>query len=120
MQEHGFWGFRLFQSHKPKARGFFKHFINNIAKSNDGFEWAGDENALEGKLVGGVCRLKEYVGNDGKTKCKLEVAETVPASDIKKGTYRQAKDRLLDDEMPEAVDAGSDSFKEIPDDDVPF
>lgn len=118
MHEHGFWAFKLYQSHKPKARGFFKHFVNNVARSNDGFEWTGDEKALEGKLVGGVCRLKEYIGNDGRTKCKLEVASTVPVSEINEGTYKKAKDRLLTDEMPEAADAGS--FREIPDDDVPF
>ena len=120
-KEHGFWAFRLYQSYKPKARGFFKHFVNNIAKSNDGFKWTGDEKALEGMLVGGVCRIKEYVGNDGKVKSKLEVAETVPAADIESGNFRKAKDKLLDEsDIPEAVSAAGPEFREITDDDVPF
>lgn len=83
----GFWGLNSYRSYKPKARGFFKAFIEAVEKSNAGFSWSWKESDLINLTVGIVIGLEDYVGNDGKIKTRPRVKDFVPITDIKDGNF---------------------------------
>ena len=83
----GFWGLNSYRSYKPKARGFFKAFIEAVEKSNDGFEWKWAESDLINLNVGIIIGLEDYIGNDGKIKTRPRVTDFVPVVDIKDGNF---------------------------------
>lgn len=83
----GFWGLNSYRSYKPKARGFFKAFIEAVEKSNAGFSWNWKESDLINLTVGIVIGLEDYVGNDGKIKTRARVKDFVPITDIKDGNF---------------------------------
>ena len=83
----GFWGLNSYRSYKPKARGFFKAFIEAVEKSNDGFTWQWNESDLINLTVGIIIGLEDYIGNDGKIKTRPRVTDFVPVADIKDGNF---------------------------------
>jgi len=83
----GFWGLNSYRSYKPKARGFFKSFIEAVSKSNSGFEWNWYETDLINLSVGIIIGLEDYIGNDGRIKTRPRVTDFVPVADIKDGNF---------------------------------
>ena len=83
----GFWGLNSYRSYKPKARGFFKAFIEAVEKSNDDFKWDWNEADLVNLNVGIVIGLEDYIGNDGKIKTRPRVTDFLPVVDIKDGNF---------------------------------
>ena len=83
----GFWGLNSYRSYKPKARGFFKAFIEAVEKSNDNFTWNWYETELINLTVGIIIGLEDYIGNDGKIKTRPRVTDFVPVVDIKDGNF---------------------------------
>lgn len=126
-----FWAGKFSKSYKEKALPFFKGFIETVLKSNsnaDGLVIGDyediDETKLVGLLVGMVVGEKEYIGNDGIKKVKLDTynANFLPVEDIRKGNYEVPDLILLEDSsspVPEVIDTTAD-FGPISDDDVPF
>ena len=86
-EKANFWGLTSYRSYKPKARGFFKAFIEATEKSNDNFEWQWDEMKLLNLNVGIIIGLEDYIGNDGKIKTRPRVADFVSVTDIKDGNF---------------------------------
>ena len=129
----GFWAGKFSKSYKEKALPFFKGFIEAVVASNpntDGlvigdFEDV-DETKLVGLAVGMVVGEKEYIGNDGIKKVKLDVynAKFVPASNIASGNF-EVPELIPLEEYPaaqnttEVVDTTAD-FGPVNDDDMPF
>ena len=67
----GFWGGSFVRSYKPKARGFFKAFLDALEASNNitlATPNGVDEQRLVGLLCGVVLGEEEYIGNDGTVK----------------------------------------------------
>lgn len=83
----GFWGLTSYRSYKPRARGFFKAFIEAVEKINDDFTWNWDETELIGLKVGIIIGLEDYIGNDGKIKTRPRVTDFVTVTDIKDGNF---------------------------------
>ena len=102
-----FWGAKFVKSYKESALPFFKSFIEIIQECNENtdglvigdFEDI-DETKLVGKLFGMVYGMKEYIGNDGKTKEKPDWynADYVSLDIIRNGEY----------EIPDLVPLGAD------------
>ena len=102
-----FWGAKFVKSYKENALPFFKSFIEIIQECNENtdglvigdFEDI-DETKLVGKLFGMVYGMKEYIGNDGKTKEKPDWynADYVSLDIIRNGEY----------EIPDLVPLGAD------------
>ena len=92
----GFWGGKFSKSFKKNAQPFYKGFVQLVEASNA--DCSGlvigdyediDETKFVGKLVGMVVGEKEYIGNDGKKKVKLDTynAEFVTVDAIRSGSY---------------------------------
>lgn len=110
-EKANFWGLNSYRSYKPKARGFFKAFIEAVEKSNDDFTWDWDESALINLKVGIVIGLEDYIGNDGKTKTRPRVTDFVSVLDIKDGNFNIPDHTTLDTKPssnPGVVDATSE------------
>lgn len=126
-----FWAGKFSKSYKEKALPFFKGFVETVLKSNadaDGLVIGNyediDETKLRGLLVGMVVGEKEYIGNDGLKKIKLDTynANFLPVSDIRDGNYEVPELVPLEDtpvSMPEVVDTTT-SFGPVNDSDLPF
>lgn len=100
----GFWGLTSYRSYKPKARGFFKAFIEAVEKSNDGFTWQWDETCLINLTVGIIIGLEDYIGNDGKIKTRPRVTDFISVADIKDGNFTIPEHtKLKQNEAPAGV-----------------
>ena len=90
-KDYGFWGGHLIRSYKPKALGMFKAFINELKKDNPGFNWdmdaENDEHSMIGCKFGVVFGEKEYRGNDGSIKTRLEATKILPIQKIHNGEF---------------------------------
>lgn len=89
----GNWNASFIRSYKEKAQGMFKHFINCVEKSNNGYnfddcEWEDREKTLIGKVVGLVLGEEEYKNNAGEIKTKLVVSQVKTVEDIKNGNFK--------------------------------
>lgn len=104
-----FWGGKFNKSFKPNALPFYKAFVEAVEASNG--DTTGlvignyddiDETKFVGKLVGMAVGEKEYIGNDGIKKTKLDTynATFVSVSDIHNGNYT-VPDFIPLDETPE-------------------
>lgn len=106
----GFWPIVLIRSYKTSALGFFKAFKTCVEESNPGyvFDTARPEE-LQGKRVGIVLGEEEYLGNDGKKKTRLYVAQTRSIDAIARGDFTVPALKRLDtdhDALPPAQAAG--------------
>lgn len=125
-----FWGGKFSKSYKAKALPFFRGFIEAVVKSNANTEGLVvgdfedvDETKLPGLLLGMVVGEKEYIGNDGKKKVRLDTynAKFITVDDVKAGNYTVPEFIPLEEE-PETngvVDM-SGGFEELRADDCPF
>ena len=127
-----FWGGNFSKSYSEKALPFLKQFIEVVVASNvstDGLVIGNyediDETRLVGKLFGAAIGEKEYMGNDGLKKVKLDTynAKFYPVEDIRTGNYAIPEFKKLDEN---AVDASagvvdlSAGFAPVKDDEIPF
>lgn len=94
----------------------FKTAITAFEESNNNFYWSWDEQALKGKVVGGLFRNKEWE-YDGKTGFFTECCAFKAIDDIRNGKFKVPADKLLDKKG--GAPAG---FEEVADDsdDLPF
>ena len=112
----GKWFANFIRSYKEKALGMFKHFINCVEESNNGFVWTWDEDALIGKKVGVVLGEEEYLKNDGSVGTKLVVKNIKTVKQIADGDFIVPVKKTIEVEktpLPEG-------FEEIIGDIVPF
>lgn len=129
-----FWGGAFSKSFSDKALPFYKGFTEAVVASNDNTDGLVignyddiDETKFIGKLVGMVVGEKEYTGNDGKIKIKLDTYEAVflPATDIRAGMYTVPEFKSLET-TPAPTGKVVDTTNEIPEefkasaDDTPF
>ena len=95
----GFWGGSFVRSYKPKARGFFKSFLDTLEASNNvtlATPNGVDEQKLVGLLCGVVLGEEEYIGNDGTLKTRLKVVTELPVDRIRAGEYTVPEKKKLD------------------------
>lgn len=92
-----FWGGNFSKSFSDKALPFYKGFVEMILESNvdtDGLVIGNyddiDETKFVGKLIGMAVGEKEYIGNDGVKKTKLDTynAEFVTVEDLRAGNFK--------------------------------
>lgn len=130
-ERRGFWAGKFSKSYKEKALPFLKGFLCCVKASNSDTEGLiigdfedVDETKLVGKTVGMVVGEKEYIGNDGLKKIKLDTynAAFVSADDIRSGNY-EVPELIPLEEYPqpnaEVIDTTA-SFGPVSDDDMPF
>lgn len=125
-----FWAGKFSKSYKDKALPFFKGFLEAVVKSNDDTDGLivgdyedVDETKLVGKLVGMVVGEKEYIGNDGIKKVKLDTynALFVKVADIRSGNY-EVPELIPLEETPTAtgvIDTTA-GFGPVSDSEIPF
>ena len=124
----GFWGLKVRRSYKPTALPFFKRMLSAINKSNGNFVFDAaainnDERTLVGKLIGLILQEEEYIGNDGKTKTRLNVYKECPIAEIRTGNFRTPGIKKLKEELPDAQKPNLNEFMTLSDDDddeLPF
>lgn len=92
-----FWGGVFYKSYTDKALPFYKGFTRAIVDSNENTDGLVigdyedvDETKFVGKLVGMAIGEKEYMGNDGTIKTKLDTYNAVftTVTDIEIGNYK--------------------------------
>lgn len=99
------------------TKSTLKGLIGAIEDSNPGYHWDWDETKLKGKKVGCVFRNEEWE-YDGKTGFTARPFKFIAVEKIKTGSFRFPKDKLI--KRDDFVSASPASYKEIPDDDLPF
>lgn len=84
-QEHPDWRDPLTyrKYYTTRALPFFRRFCDAVSRSNGGYVFDGDtvnadEKTLVGKKIGLVLRAREYYGNDGNLRTRLEVYKEIP------------------------------------------
>ena len=117
------------KSYKTKALPFLKGFIEAIQTSNDSTDGLVvgdfddiDETKLPGLIVGMVMGEKEYLGNDGKKKVRLDTynAQFIPVEGIRSGSYTVPEFQPLEEVPPATGVVDMSEFGPVNDDDVPF
>lgn len=84
----GKWYGSLIRSYKEKALGMFKHFIQCVEESNDGYKWDWNEQGLAGKVFGAVLGEEEYMSNAGEVRRKLVVRSIKTVKQLADGDYK--------------------------------
>lgn len=95
---------------------YFKGMIENIEKSNPGYNFANtgfDENTLIGKIFGGVFGREQYKAEDGSLKFVTKCRSIRTVEKVREG-IEAPEDKLLD--TPENYFSVTDSTE----DDLPF
>lgn len=133
-----FWGGTFTKSYNEKALPFLRQFIETVQASNadtsglviGNFEDI-DETKLVNKLVGIALGEKEYLGNDGIKKTKLDTynAQFYAVDDIRQGNYQvpEFKPLQTESEPPTGSNGVVDmsaspgaGFDPVSDSDIPF
>lgn len=109
-----FWGGKFVRSYKETALSFFKHFINSIAESNQGFAWTSNESQLIGKKIGIVLAEEEYGKQDGSVGVRLYVADTRSTDKIKSGDFKTPPLKKLKQLSPNTPFGASDFGVDVP------
>lgn len=112
--ERGWNGRFWYASYKESALGMFKSMFLRVEESNPGWKFNGDEHdagQFRGKLVGIVLHDEEYE-KDGEVKISQKIGDLVAAQDVRNGSAKPMKDKLLSGKR----DASPTAFY----DDVPF
>lgn len=104
------WGGKVYRSYKPKAQPMFKRMCSAVSKSNGSFVFDGstnpDEKTLEGKLVGLVIGMEEYMSNSGDVKQRPYVARECSVEDARSGKMKiPALKKLKDDDAASTTSA---------------
>lgn len=105
MEQYGFNPLKLFKSYKPNALPFFKRFLSAVTKSNPGFVWADDENALINKKVGLVLGEEQYRKSNGDIGVRLYVDREIPVAKVKAGDFPVPELKKLPGTHPAAASA---------------
>jgi len=103
------------RSYKEKAKGFFKHFLSCIDKSNgtkylDQAEFGLNEVTLAGKKLGIVLAEEEYISNNGETKTRLFVAQDLPVEDVTNGNFKIPEIKKLQEKKSAT---GNEEFMQV-------
>lgn len=102
-----------------KNKKEFTEFLFDIEASNNDFKvakWDKDLNDLIGKKIGIVVQRRDYTGNDGADRWKMEVRRCTTADNIRNGRFSvpEPKDERMNPE-PQQQAQGS-----VYDADIPF
>lgn len=123
----GWWRLSFIRSYKQTARGYFKHFLSSLEKSNPGkftvANFGQDENILRGLFIGLIVGYEEYINNNDELKERLYVVDTVAGQDIRNGNYTVPELKKLKQDAPRfdaAPAATNDNASFIDDDQLPF
>lgn len=123
-KQFNYWGGTLYRSYKETALSMFKGFIVSVEKSNKGFTWNWDEQALKGLKVGVVLGEEEYIPRGGyhagEVRTRLTVSKVVETEKIKSGDYKVPPLKKLK-ESEKAQSQKDDGINlSIDSDDLPF
>lgn len=119
MEQFNFWGGKLIRSYKDAALGFFKGFTTAVENSNLGFKYIdGEEQDLNGKLVGIVFREEEYLKNSGEIGTRVKPDEIRSVDKIRKSDFKIKPLKKLEAAAPTKKTIAEG--KPIEDDDLPF
>lgn len=114
----GKWLGTFIRSYKEKAQGMFKHFINCIEESNQGYVWDWQERRLEGKKLGLVLGEEEYRKKDGSVGVLLVVKEIKTVQQILDGDFKIPALKKLDSTAPAAN--ATFFFETVDESELPF
>ncbi len=115
----GNWNASFIRSYKEKAQGMFKHFINCVEQSNNGFVWDWNEKGLVGKFVGLVLGEEEYENKKGEIKTKLVVKDVKTPFEIKEGNFKIPPTKKLERSQAQP-DNGFTPIDNVDTSDLPF
>lgn len=115
----GNWNASFIRSYKEKAQGMFKHFINCVEQSNNGFVWDWNEKSLVGKFVGLVLGEEEYENKKGEIKTKLVVKGVKTPFEIKEGNFKIPPIKKLERTQAQ-TDNGFSPIDNVDTSDLPF
>lgn len=101
------------------TKSTLKALVTAIEDSNPGYHWDWDETKLRGKKVGCLFRNEEWEYN-GKSGMKAQPFKFIAVEKIKSGKFTIPKDKLLNNNSAPADTSSANSYKDIPDDDLPF
>lgn len=116
----GDWYANFIRSYKEKVLGMFKHFINCVEQSNNGFAWDWNEKELIGKKIGVVLQEEEYRKNDGTIGSRLRVNSVKTVRQIESGDFKIPPTKKVEDFGQTTVANSATTFEVIADDDLPF
>lgn len=121
----GWWKLNFIRSYKPKAQGFFKHFLSALEKSNPKFTCAmlkDDPNVLRGLYVGLVVGYEEYLNKFNEVRERLYVADTIAGADIRSGNFKVPELKKLKEDAPtfDPTPAPTVTDHGTAEDDLPF
>jgi len=122
---NGWWKLNFIRSYKPTARGFFKHFLSSLEKSNPGKFNCGmlkdDPNVLRGLFIGLVVGYEEYRNREGVVRERLYVADTIAGQDVRSKNFTVPEFKPLKDQDPTPVfETVAASAAHTSEDDLPF
>ena len=107
------WPCFYYQMADELAAGKLKGFLAIVAESNPKFQvqWGEHFEAnLQGRIIGGVSREEEYIGNDGKVHTSVKCAWVIPTAEVETTSPPEAK-RV---EEPMNSGFGGSSYDDIP------
>lgn len=132
-QRRKFWGAKFYKSYKEGALPFLRSFVDTIIECNPGSQdiLVGenediDETKLQGKIIGIVYGMEEYIGNDGKLKQRPDYfgAEFITPDRIRAGEFSVPDLKPMDNSSMQPSSAGvvdtTTGFGPQRDDDIPF
>lgn len=100
--------------------GRLKAFTTSLEESNAGYTWDWNEEALKGKLFGGIFREEEYL-YEGEVRTTAKIWQVRSVKTIKDGEFEIPKKKELKEEQKASTTAPFDNFVQpITDDDLPF
>lgn len=119
-----FWSGTLYRSYKETSLSMFKAFIMAVEKSNNGFVWNWDEQALKGLKVGVVLGEEEYIPRGGyhagEVRTRLTVSKVVETEKIKSGDYKVPPLKKLKESEKAQSQKDDEINLSIDSDDLPF
>ena len=123
-KQFNFWGGNFWRSYKETALSMFKGFIVSVEKSNKGFTWNWDEQALKGLKLGVVMGEEEYIPKGGyhagEVRTKLVVSKVVEIEKIKNGDFKVPELKKLKESEKQKAQKDDGINLSIDSDDLPF
>lgn len=116
----------FFMSYKDKALGMLKGRLDNIQKSNPGFDpfaaWdAGRLDMFVNRLVGINLQEEEYLNKDDEVRTRLNVCQVVSAQYVRDGKVKVRKKKVLDNKPASGSNGiGGGTVVTSDDLDIPF
>lgn len=95
----------------------FKTFTNALEDSNEGYHFDWDEQKFKGKLIGGLFRYEEFMGQDNKPHKVAKMNKACTVDKIHSGNFKLPDDKLL------PTNTNKSDFMNIPDEideEIPF